>query len=143
MVDRVDALTRLNRQRGVGLVMVSHTMGDLLALPDAADRAKARGFVERAGMVLCGGLPAAELPMLTSVVPMTQAEQELLVGWQDPPAWDPGPGRPATPPGQGNFLVKVGGRPGIPFHVTLTAAERDLHDTDRRWHEVSRAPAPA
>lgn len=25
MIDRVDALTRLNRQRGVGLAMISHT----------------------------------------------------------------------------------------------------------------------
>ena len=61
MVDRVDALTRLNRQRGVGMAMVSHTMSDLLALASEEDRMKAKGFVERSGMVICGGLPGAEI----------------------------------------------------------------------------------
>ena len=45
MVDKIDALTRLNRQRGIGQIMVSHTMRDLEALVDDDDRAKARGFV--------------------------------------------------------------------------------------------------
>ena len=44
--------------------MISHTMADLMALPDEHDRMKARGFVERAGMVLCGGLPQSEMPRL-------------------------------------------------------------------------------
>jgi hypothetical protein len=138
MVDRVDALTRLNRQRGVGMAMISHTMSDLLALPTAEDRMKARGFVERAGMVICGGLPSAEMPMLTSAIPMSQAEQQLLIGWQDPPAWDPAAGAETAPPGRGNFLVKVGGRPGIPVHVTLTGIEQALNDTNKLWHTVSR-----
>jgi hypothetical protein len=68
MVDRVDALTRLNRQRGVGVAMISHTMSDLQALPDEDDRMKARGFVERSGMVACGGLPERELSTLARVV---------------------------------------------------------------------------
>ncbi|MGY1638778.1 hypothetical protein ACI78V_19190 [Geodermatophilus sp. SYSU D00742] len=139
MVDRVDALTRLNRQRGVGMAMVSHTMSDLLALPTEEDRMKARGFVERSGMVICGGLPAAEMPMLSSAVPLTGAEQELLAGWQDPPAWNPGTGVEAEPPGRGHFLVKVGGRPGIPVHVALTEVERELNDTNKLWHELSRS----
>jgi len=104
MVDRVDALTRLNRQRGVGLAMISHTMSDLLALPSDEDRMKARGFVERAGMVVCGGLPGAEMPMLTSAVPLSRAEQQLLTSWQDPGTWDSGPG--SEPPGRGKFLIK-------------------------------------
>lgn len=138
MVDRVDALTRLNRQRGVGMAMISHTMSDLLSLSSEQDRMKAKGFVERSGMVICGGLPAAEMPLLTSAVPLSQAEQNLLVRWQDPPAWDPHAGREAAPPGLGKFLVKVGGRPGIPVEVRLTEAERSINDTNKLWHEQSR-----
>ena len=141
MVDRVDALTRLNRQRGVGMAMISHTMSDLLALPTEEDRMKARGFVERSGMVICGGLPSAEMPQLTTAVPFSKAEQDLLIGWQDPPAWDPSTGREAEPPGRGKFLVKVGGRPGIPVNVQLTAAEVAINDTNKLWHEQSRVSA--
>ncbi|WP_249011187.1 hypothetical protein [Conexibacter sp. DBS9H8] len=142
IVDRVDVLTRLNRQRGVGVVMCSHTMSDLQALASEEDRQKARGFVERSGMVALAGLPAAEMPMLTAVVPLSDAEQQLLASWQDPPAWTT-TGAGATPPGRGNFLVKVGGRPGIPIHVGLTSSERALHDTNRLWHEHSRVQAAA
>ncbi|GAA1590834.1 MULTISPECIES: ATP/GTP-binding protein [Kribbella] len=133
LVDRVDALTRLNRQRGVGMAMISHTMSDLLALPNPEDRMKAKGFVERSGMVICGGLPRAEMDNLTEVVSMSMEEQNMLVGWQDPPAWDPSTGKEAAPPGRGNFLIKVGGRPGIPVHVGLTSVEREINDTNKLW----------
>lgn len=138
MVDRVDALTRLNRTRGVGMAMVSHTMSDLEALASQEDRMKARGFVERSGMVICGGLPGAEMPLLTAAVPFSTAEQNLLIGWQDPPAWDPAVGREAAPPGRGKFLVKVGGRPGIPVNVQLTSTELSINDTNKLWRERSR-----
>ncbi|GAA4969857.1 ATPase [Yinghuangia aomiensis] len=133
LVDRVDALTRLNRQRGVGMAMITHTMSDLMALAHEEDRMKAKGFVERAGMVICGGLPAAEMPELTQVVNMTGAEQRMITDWSTPPAWDTGSGRKSPPPGLGKFMVKVGGRPGIPVRVELTEAERDINDTNRRW----------
>ena len=133
LVDRVDALTRLNRQRGVGMAMISHTMSDLQALAHEEDRQKARGFVERSGMAILGGLPRAEMRQLTSVIPMSQEEQDMLIGWQDPPAWDPATGQETAPPGRGNFLIKVGGRPGIPVHVDLTSAERDVNDTNKLW----------
>jgi hypothetical protein len=133
----------LNRQRGVGTVMVSHTMSDLLALPGEEERMKARGFVERSGMVICGGLPSAELPMLDSAVHLSRAEQDLLVGWQDPPAWQAGGAAEAGPPGRGRFLVKVGGRPGIPVQVVLTEAEREINDTNKRWRQLSRIDAAA
>ena len=133
MVDRIDALTRLNRAKGVGQLMVSHTMSDLLALPSEADRMKAQGFVERAGMVFLGGLPAQEMGLLTKAVPLTCAEQAMITAWQDPPSWDPDQGREAEPPGRGKFLLKVGGRPGIPFRVELTESELGINDTNKRW----------
>ena len=141
MVDRVDALTRLNRTRGVGVAMISHTMSDLLALASEEDRMKAKGFVERSGMVICGGLPAAEMGQLTSAVPLSRAEQDLLIGWQDPPAWDSTAGREADPPGRGKFLVKVGGRPGIPVTVELTPVELSINDTNELWRTQSRIGA--
>ncbi len=141
IVDRIDALTRLNRRRGVGQVMVSHTMSDLLALPTEEDRMKARGFVERAGMVICGGLPRAEMSLLSEAVRVTDSEVEMITGWQDPPAWSSEDEDP-TPPGLGNFLIKVGGRTGIPIHVDLTPVEHALNDTNKRWRDADLAVVP-
>ncbi len=143
MVDRVDALTRLNRQRGVGMAMISHTMSDLMSLPNVEDRNKAKGFVERSGMVVCGGLPRAEMPMLSEVIPFSQIEQEMLGSWQDPPAWDSRSGTETAPPGRGKFLIKVGGRPGIPVQVQLTEAEKGINDTNKLWHTQSRIGSKA
>jgi len=137
MVDRVDSLTRLNRKFGVGTAMITHTMSDLLALNEE-DRMKARGFVERSGMVMCGGLPAAEMPLLTAALPFSQAEQNLLTGWSAPPSWDARTGTETEPPGRGKFLIKVGGRPGIPVAVRLTATERAVRDTNHMWRAQSR-----
>ena len=123
--------------------MISHTLSDLEALPNEHDRMKARGFVERSGMVICGGLPAAEMPKLNQVVSLSQAEQAMLVGWTDPPGWDARAGIQTPPPGRGKFLVKVGGRPGIPFQVTLTDAELAVNDTNQLWHRGSRITTAA
>ncbi|GAA2427086.1 ATPase [Actinomadura vinacea] len=133
LVDRVDALTRLNRQRGLGQAMVTHTMADLLALADHADQLKAKGFAERAGMVICGGLPQSEMPMVNEVVRLSSTEQKMIVDWSSPPSWDPSLNQDSEPPGRGKFLVKVGGRPGIPFKVELTSTEANVNDTNKRW----------
>mgnify|MGYP001003880026 FL=1 len=42
-------------------------------------------------------------------------------------------GEEGDPPGLGKFLIKVGGRPGIPVKVTLTPSELDVNDTNKRW----------
>jgi hypothetical protein len=77
------------------------------------------------------------MQMLTQVVPLSASEQQLLQGWQDPPAWTAGASA-AEPPGRGCFLLKVGGRPGIPMRVRLTASEHAINDTNKRWHQTSR-----
>ena len=137
MVDRVNSLTRLNRQWGVGTIMCTHTLKDLLSLPDEHERLKARGLFERAGMLLLGGLPQEEMPRLAQITDLSEAEQAKLRSWQTPPAWSTAATNKA-PPGQGNFLLKLSGRPGIPFHVKLTDGELAINDTNQRWHTTSR-----
>jgi len=132
IVDRIDALTRLNRSLGLGDAKITHTLKDAEALGTDADRAKARGFVERAGMVVCAGLPKAEMEDLGKVVGLSRREIELVSSWSSPPGWGVS-GEHEEPPGRGRFLIKVGGRPGIPIKVAITDAERRLHNTNTRW----------
>jgi len=134
MVDRVDSLTRLNRTEGVGQAMITHTMSDLEALPTESERMKARGFVERSGMVVAGALPGAEMEKLNKAVTLSRAEQARLISWADPGSWtDVGGSRKRVRPGLGKFLFKVGGRPGVPVALKLTSVEERLHDTNKRW----------
>jgi hypothetical protein len=140
MPGRVDALARTNRANGVGITMISHSAADTRTLADPADREMARLLMEKAGVVVLGGLPEGEMPMLEQLVGLSRVEQTMLTGWTDPAAWDPVTGAETDPPGRGNFLIKVGGKPGIPVHVELTEVERRLgvHNTARLWEHVSR-----
>lgn len=119
--------------------MITHTMKDLLALPSPSDQQKAKGFIERAGMVACGGLPMSEMAELTQVVRLSGREQSMLSDWSSPPAWNSDAGVQADPPGRGLFLLKAGNNPGVPVKVILTDAERKINDTNRRW----KVPTPA
>lgn len=144
LVDLVDALSRLNRgtvsvdedgitiggTAGVGTIQASHTMSDLKALPLEEDRAKAAGLVERAGILVCAGLPRSEVEGLLPVR-LSRREQDELVSRSTPPTWD-AEGN-VVRPGRGKFLAKVGGRPGISFELVLTDEEKALSDTNRRW----------
>ncbi|WP_243696474.1 ATP/GTP-binding protein [Aeromicrobium camelliae] len=134
LVDRVDALTRLNRQWGVGQAMISHTTDDLKALPSAEDRAKALGFVERAGFVVLGGVPSREVDALSAVISLSEAEADLVTRWSSPDSWNSTGGATGHRPGLGKFLIKVGSRPGIPVQVQLTEIEHAVNDTNKRWH---------
>lgn len=133
MVNRIDELTRLNRARGVGQAMITHTLNDLEALPNPEDVAKAKGFVARSGMVLCGGLSAEETEKVSKVIPLSSQEKAMLISWQSPPSWDVRAGQKQSPPGQGKFLIKVAERPGIPIKVQLTGRELALNDTNQLW----------
>lgn len=139
MVDRIDSLTRLNRRDGVGQAMITHTMSDLDALPTESEREKARGFVERSGLVITGALPQSEMAKLRRVMPLSQAEAARLVSWADPGSWSrlaqnrSAHGAPRQAPGVGKFMVKVGGRPGISVMVRLTQVEINMNNTNKRW----------
>lgn len=53
-------------------------------------------------------------------------ERELVASWSAPESWETG--RPH--PGRGRYLIKTGGRLGIPGEMTLTRSELELYDTD-------------
>lgn len=139
MVDRIDSLTRLNRNDGVSQAMITHTMSDLESLATETEIKKAKGFVERSGMVITGALPKSEMAKLRSVLPLSEAEADRLVSWADPGSWSriarnrARSGAPKQAPGVGKFMLKVGGRPGISVAVKLTASEVALNNTNKRW----------
>ena len=126
MVDRVDALTRLNRQRGVGMAMISHTMKDLLSLPtpERPDESPRLRRTLRHGH-LRRTTPRRNGRMLTDVIPLSAGRTRHADRLARPTRLGPQNRRRNPPPGRGNFLVKVGGRPGIPVHVDLTRTEID------------------
>lgn len=133
LVERIDALTRLNRTVGVGQMMVTHSMADFSALASPADRLKALGFVERSKMLFLGGLPAREMDLLGGVMGFSKREIDLLDSWNAPGTYDPTTGREAPPVGRGKFLLKTSRSPGHPFQVHLTASELELSNTNQRW----------
>jgi type IV secretory pathway VirB4 component len=126
LVEHADALTRLNRQRGMGTLMITHGLGDLEALAATEDRAKARGFVDRSAIKILAALPAVELDQVSRIVRLTAPERELVSSWATAEAWQGG----TAHPGRGKYLVKTGERPGLPIALSLVAEEADLYDTD-------------
>lgn len=143
MVGRIDAVQRLQRTLGTAITAVTHSVAEMAA-------AGALGFVERSRARVIGPIPRAEVERLHGVISFSEREKEMLVSWSDAAdlntvvdqknarkAAPGGQGRaPATAAGTGHFLLKLGEgrRPGIPFKVWVTAAERasGIHDTDRR-----------
>lgn len=141
MVNRIDELTRLNRSDGTGLLMITHTGRDLESLPNEMDVKIAKGFIERAGMVICGGLPAGELERLSDVLQFTPAEAQVITSWSaGVPIRAEGAGE-AVNQGRGNFMIKVSkdGTPGIPLHTVLTPIEEELrlHDTNQAFDQLA------
>ncbi len=136
LVDRADSLTRLNRQQGTGLAMITHTLADADALPTEADRAKARGFAERCAVMMIGPCSEQELDAVNKIRTLSDAERREVLSWSAPPSWT-NPGRDNVV-GRGNFLIKVGGRPGIPVHLEPTDIEKHLGNTDSRWTTTGR-----
>lgn len=132
LIDRADALTRLNRQKGTGIAFITHSLADLEALPTAQDRAKARGFAERSAVLMIGACSDQELDAMGKVRQLSAAERREILSWSSPPSWSGTDEE--TPAGLGNFLIKVGSRPGIPVHLEPTEIEKSLGNTNARWN---------
>lgn len=138
LVGRIDELTRLNRTDGVGLYMITHTSRDLEALPTQKDIKTAMGFIDRAGAVIAGGLPADELDLIAKQLPFKRAEAQRVVSWssgseaKDERSVDVG-----ERAGLGKFCIKSSkdGQSGIAVQVLLGQIEfnKGVHDTNRRF----------
>lgn len=137
MVHFIDAITRLNRGRGIGQIMVTHTMKDL-KLSEQHLTDVAWGFVERSAMVFLGGLSEGEMGNLEEVFALTRAEVSQLSDWIGEAPVDPWSGKAGMRPGAGNFLLKTSKEAGIPFHTQLTQAEKAQTDTNRDWEMSNR-----
>jgi hypothetical protein len=133
MVDRVDEVMRLNREKGLGQILITHTMEDLRLSTDAAT-AKAWKFVGMSDMVFLGGLTTGEMGNLQTAFELAGEEKELITGWRvDAEVASAG----KAPPGRGKFLIKTGKAPGVPLEVALTSVERGVNDTNRRWGDLA------
>lgn len=160
IVDRVDALVRLNRSDAVSLIMITHSVADLSAFESQADANKAIGFLEKARLKFIGPVGPEELDRLSAVTQFNAAERALVTSAASTPppsesvlqklrnsmrVGERGADRP-RPHGQGVFLLKFGedNRPGIPFRLNFTPLEASgaVHDTNSRFQGVtSRAGA--
>ncbi|MCX4098338.1 hypothetical protein [Nocardia sp. alder85J] len=149
MIDRVDALTRLNRALGTGLIMCSHTIKDLASFESPASGHKALGFLERARAKIIGPVPPDEVERLRAVVSFSDTEKMLLTSWAAPrPPSDDLLDEQArqAPPGTGCFLLKTGeaDQPGIPFRLVYTPTERaaGVHNTNKRFDDIHSTVSP-
>jgi hypothetical protein len=127
IVQHVDMLSRMSRQMVAASIYISHTVSDLEALPAEEDRAVARGLIDRCAITVMAALPPRELQQLTRITPLTGPEQELVSAWSAPDSWTPG----SRHPGRGKYLVKAGGRLGLPVDLALVSEETALYDTDQ------------
>lgn len=141
LVDKLDSITRLQRNDGTGNIFITHSLKDMESMNNAADNMKARGFAERSGIVVTAGLAKEDLRALSEIKRMSEIEIDTVSGWSTPPGWRPrmirdaatGSTRPAPPPGAGKVLIKLGDRAGIQTQVKLTRLELELHETNKRW----------
>lgn len=133
MVNRLDAITRLNRLFGIGMLFITHAIGDFYALSSAAEVQIAREFINRASLLFIGGVTDTEIPRLEEIVFLNRREKARLKSWNDPGPLDPETGTYGDPPGRGKFLLKAGNNAGIPFQLHLVPAEIPLNDTNQRF----------
>lgn len=129
LVEHADMLTRLNRAKRMSSIFITHSLDDLDALATEEDRAKARGMIDRCAITVMSALPPHELQTVSQVTPLTGPERDLVASWSATATWQPGAGE--RHPGRGRYLIKCGGRQGIPVEMLLVEDELSLYDTDQ------------
>ena len=132
LVEHADALTRLNRAKGMAHIMITHSLADLDALATEEDRAKARGFMDRSAITVLAGLPPRELARVAEITPLTGPERALVASWSAPESYQAG----ARHPGRGKYLIKTGERLGIPVQLALVGPEPELYETDPQFGQI-------
>lgn len=146
IVDRVDALSRTNRSKGVAEMKATHSPKDLVSLRNPEDREKARGLVERSGLLALMALTVEDLETISDIRPMTREEIRTVSSFGAVPSWHRprrsrarrADGKPTPPPGAGKVLFKVEGRVGIPVQMVQTDVQARGHITDTRYRNQSK-----
>jgi hypothetical protein len=136
MVNLIDRLSRTNRSKGTAELKITHSPKDLLSLRNSEDREKARGFIERSGLLLLMGLSRDDLLELNKVRPLTPKEINTVAKFSQSESWHGArrqKGSKGAPPGAGKVLLKINERVGIPVKMLRTATQMAVHDTDLRY----------
>ncbi|UQB17853.1 ATP-binding protein (plasmid) [Clavibacter nebraskensis] len=136
MVDLVDGLSRTNRSVGTAEMKVSHSPKDMLSLRNADDREKAKGLIERSGLLMLMALSREDLMELSKVRPLTPKEIDLVAKFNSSKTWRSPrrrEGDKGTPPGAGKVLLKISERVGIPVKMLRTKTQMANHTTDERY----------
>lgn len=132
LIDRIDAITRLDRSKGLGTIMVTHSLKDLMAVSEQ-DRPKVTGFADRCGYYALVGMPGSEIEHVRQLFDLSDVEANLLTSWVSSEGIASTKRRRRGTHGLGKVLLKVGDSPGIPVQVELTATEASVNDTNTRW----------
>ncbi|WP_244629285.1 ATP-binding protein [Clavibacter capsici] len=136
IVDRADAASRTNRSKGEADLKVTHSPKDLLSLSNPADREKARGLIERSGLLLLMALTRDDLESLSGTRRLTAKEIDRVASFNAAPSWRSprrGKGTKGAPPGAGRVMLKLPERAGITVQMLQTDVQQRLHVTDDRY----------
>ena len=141
MVEKLDLLTRLNRQWGVGQIMITHTFKDLMCMETPAQNTKARGFVERSEIKVLGALSRIEVDRYLRGecgLPVSRREEDMLEDWATPVNF----GSDASHKGSGPFPDQIGRTARNPHQRgDVPARKSGFNDTNLKMARLEGNPA--
>ena len=104
LVDHADALTRVYRHKSVAHLMLTHSLDDLAAVGTDADRAKARGFLDRCAITVLTAMSERELDEISPARATSPAARS-------PPSSPGRPRRPGSPAAGTTAAASTSSRP--------------------------------